>query len=64
MTDNATDSLARIEAKLDKIDTKLDNHLSRISKLEAWVSGHSTILTFIGTATIAIIGIIFKLGVK
>ena len=67
--------LDRIEDKIDKMNDKLDANLlilmkadsvlsGRVAAVEAWVKGHSTVLAFIGTATIAIIGIIFKLGVK
>lgn len=43
----------RIHNKLDRIDNKLDNHLSRLSKAEEaiiWIRGHLKITTAFGLA--------------
>lgn len=50
----------RIHEKLDKIETKLDAHLERISSAEAsieWIRGHITIgITIIIPAFLATVG--------
>jgi hypothetical protein len=59
-------SLDRIESKIDKMDrrinSKLDNHLGRISTLEesvVWIKGHVKITITIGiTVVAALLGII------
>jgi hypothetical protein len=56
------DTLKRIEDKLDSIDNKLDNHLGRIAAAEVWIKGHTTVLAFIITSIITIVG--FLLGAK
>jgi hypothetical protein len=48
----------KIDASLDKISDKLDNHLERIAKVEVWTKGHTTLIAFIATA---ILSLVFKL---
>lgn len=59
------EQLTRIENKVDKLDGKLDNHLSRISTLEEamhWMKGHVKILTALGTTIVS--GLILYLITK
>lgn len=51
------ETLKRIENKLDKMNNKLDNHLERIAKAEVWINGHTTVIAFVVTALISIIGL-------
>ena len=52
--DPCVDRFDRLDAKLDSIDSKLDNHLERIAKTEVWVKGHTTIISFIVSGLIAL----------
>jgi tetrahydromethanopterin S-methyltransferase subunit G len=52
--------LTRIENKLDKIETKLDNHLERLSKAETsleFVRGHLKISTAIFISVVGVIAV-------
>lgn len=55
----------RIEKKLDKMDDKLDNHLSRLSRAETsieWLRGHVKVtITLILTALTGAVGYLLKL---
>lgn len=58
--------LRKIDARLDRIEQKLDSHLDRVSKNEAdisWIKGHVKIVT---TLAIAVLGtiLIAALGLK
>jgi hypothetical protein len=54
------EELKTIGIKLDNIDTKLSCHLERIAKAEVWIRGHGTVLMFIGTTILFIIGYLIK----
>lgn len=50
------DKLDKIDARLDRIETKLDNHLERVSRAEEsirWLQGH---VKFTVSAAVAAIG--------
>jgi len=47
--------LERVEARLDRIESKLDIHLERVSKAEsniAWLKGHVQIATTVFISTV------------
>jgi hypothetical protein len=53
-TENHT-PLERVEARLDRIESKLDVHLDRVSRAEtniAWLRGHVQIATAIFLSTV------------
>lgn len=56
------EELEKIGVKLDNIDDKLTQHLERIAKVETWIKGHGTILCFVGTTILFIIGYLIKEG--
>jgi len=48
MTTRIEDIIERMDARLDRIEQKLDNHLERVSKAETsiqWLQGHVKIAT-------------------
>lgn len=57
---------SRIEARLDRIEHKLDSHLDRVSKNEAdivWIKGHVKIVTVLAVAVLSAI-VLTALGLK
>lgn len=50
---------AHVDARFDRLETKLDDHLQRLSKAEAaieWLKGHVKLTTAIG---LAVVGTVF-----
>ena len=57
MVDREKDELLReVRQDVKDLHCKLDNFLERISAAEAFIRGHGTILMFIGTAILGIVG--------
>ena len=59
------DLRGHIDRRFDSLETKLDDHLERLSKAEEainWLKGHVKLSTAVGLAVIgSILGYIFKL---
>jgi hypothetical protein len=51
-----------LDARLDRIENKLDSHLDRISKSEeaiVWLKGHVRVVTAVGIACLGFLANIF-----